>query len=264
MVALVIPKVGEIIPANRINPRIMLLYSQPKEGKTTLLSTLPKSLLIDVEDGSDFISATKIKVSNLTELNKVGGDIIKQGKPFDYIILDTASELESWAEQDATERYRDNILGKNWKGNSVLELPKGAGYYWLRMSYGLYFNALAKVPAKCLIVLAHVRDKMIVDKKGREVNASDVDLTGKLKQITCSKADAIGYLFRKTIGADNGKPVQDMVISFLSGDVNSGSRMRRLAGKEITISRVEFDETKPIVADWSKIFVEEKNERTST
>jgi hypothetical protein len=248
-----IPKPNEIIKANLVNPRILLVYSEPKVGKTTLLSRLPDSLLLDLEDGSGFIDATKISVNSLKELNQIGGEILKQGKPFKYIILDTATEMEAWCEDDATELYKASIIGSTFKGTSVLELPKGAGYYWIRKSYGTYFKALSTL-APHLIVLAHVRDKMLVDKKGREVAATDLDLTGKLKQITCSKADAIGYLYRKTVGAEEGKKVEEIWISFRSAGITTGSRARHLEGKDILLSKV-VNENEPIEVHWENIFL---------
>jgi hypothetical protein len=249
---IVLPKPNEIIKANLINPRVLCAYSEPKTGKTSLFALLKNSLLLDLEDGSGFIDATKIKVESLEHLNDIGGEILKAGKPYDYIILDTATQLEVWCEEDATEMYRHSILGKNWEGDSVLELPKGAGYYWLRKSYGTYFKALTTL-APTLIVLAHVRDKMLVDKKGNNVEATDLDLTGKLKQITCAKADAIGYMYRKTIGAEEGKRIQEVRMSFRSAGITTGSRARHLEGNDVLISTV-VGEDETIVANWDVVF----------
>lgn len=280
--AIVLPKMNEIIPAHLIDPRILLLYSAPKVGKTELCLALPNSLLLDLEDGSGFASGTKITVKpcgdgeckkckrigfydagvcSLDKLNQIGGEIHKQDKPYDYIIVDTATELEAWCEMDATLAYKASTIGSTFKGASALELPKGAGYHWLRMSYGKYFAALRTLPTKCLIVLAHVKDKMLVDKKGREVESSDLDLTGKLKQITCSKADAIGYIYRKTIGAgEQGRALEEIRVNFHSSEINAGSRAKHLAGKDLLLSNVvDTSKEKPVV-NWDSIFIEGKNQ----
>lgn len=281
-----LPKPNEIVPASRINPGILLFYSAPKVGKTELCLSLPDSLLLDLEDaGSDFAAGTKINVpkfarengfyeklakksnipeeyvsqslANLTALNAIGGEIIKQDNPYKYIIVDTATELVDWCEDDATLYYRSITLGKSFKGDSVLELPKGSGYHYLRMSYGKYFKALSSLPDKdgCLIVLAHLKDKMLVDKAGREVESQDLDLIGKLKAITCSRAHAIGFIYRKTISADKGKPVEEIRINFHSSDVNAGARPKHLHGVDIKFSDVVDSRVSPIKADWDKIFL---------
>lgn len=243
--SITLPKPNEKISIKAVNPRILLLYGSPKVGKTEIASQLENSLLIDCEDGSDFIEATKIKANNLVELNKIGGEIIKQGKPFDYIIVDTLTEMEVWCEEAATEAYKNSVIGKSFKGDSVLELPKGSGYHWLRMEYFKYFKALQTLPTKCLIGIAHVKDKFLVDKKGREVESSDLDLTGKLKSITCSRADAIGYIYRKdSVEIIDGKVKQDLWVSFNSNEVVTGTRSKHLINADFKF-------------DWKKIFIEE-------
>lgn len=255
--AIVLPKPNEKIKATLKNPRIILLYSEPKVGKTSILATLPDSLLLDLEDGSDYVDATKIKVESLEHLTEIGKQIIKDDFPFKYGIVDTATALEEWCENDATESYKNSVIGKNFKGDSVTaELPKGAGYYWLRKSYGTYFACLASwFPT--LIIVAHVRDKMLVDKKGNQVEATDLDLTGKLRQITCAKADAIGYMHRKVVGAKDGRNEEEIFVSFRSEGITTGSRARHLEGKDISISKV-VGENEEIKVDWDKIFLKEE------
>lgn len=255
--AIILPKPNEKIKATLKNPRIILLYSEPKVGKTSILATLPDSLLLDLEDGSDYVDATKIKVTNLAELTQVGKQVIKDDFPYKYGIVDTATALQEWCEDDATGLYKESVIGKNFKGDSVTaELPKGAGYYWLRKSYNIYFQCLATwFPT--LIIVAHVRDKMLVDKKGNQVEAADLDLTGKLRQITCAKADAIGYMHRKTVGAEDGKKSEEIFVSFRSEGITTGSRARHLEGKDISISKV-VGEDEEIKVDWDKIFLKEE------
>ena len=50
----------KIIAKAVIEPRRLLFYSLPKAGKTTIFSQLPNSLIIDTEEGSDFVDAVKI------------------------------------------------------------------------------------------------------------------------------------------------------------------------------------------------------------
>ena len=88
-----------------------------------------------------------------------------------------------------------------------------------------------------------------IEKKGKEVQAKDLDLTGKLKAITCSDADAIGYLYR---GTDN-----ELIINFQSSDeVTCGARPAHLKGQQITVA--EYDEDKNDLKNvaWDKIYVD--------
>jgi hypothetical protein len=50
------------INATRVNPKKLILFSKPKVGKTEMISGLDDCLLIDLEDGSEFVSAMKTNI----------------------------------------------------------------------------------------------------------------------------------------------------------------------------------------------------------
>lgn len=91
--------------ATAVNPKRLVLYSKPKAGKTTLLANLPDSLLIDLEDGSDYVDAVKVKIRTLSELKELGQQIIAAGKPYKRGILDTVTALEDMVMPLAKQLY---------------------------------------------------------------------------------------------------------------------------------------------------------------
>lgn len=215
----------------------MIIYGPPKIGKTTVLSQLKDCLIIDLEEGSDMVDALKIKVNSLKELGEVGKAIIKEGKPYKYVAIDTISKLEEWCEEDAKNLYMATPMGKNFEaknpGMSVLSLPNGAGYLYLRMAYKKWIDRL-NLLADHVILVGHLKDKML-EKKGKEVAVKDLDLTGKIKQITCANADAVGYVYRED---------DQTMISFNSlEDVTAGSRCEHLKGQTMPLQ-------------WSSIFID--------
>ena len=227
----------EKVKASRKSPKNMIIYGQPKIGKTTVLSQLDNCLIIDLEDGSDMVDALKIKVNNLKELADVGREIIKQGKPYKYVAIDTISKLEEWCEEEGKKIYMKTPMGKNFEtknpGMSILSLPNGAGYLYLRQAYKKWIDRMNML-ADHVILVGHLKDKML-EKKGKEVAVKDLDLTGKIKQITCANADAVGYIFREG---------EETMVSFNSlDDITAGSRCNHLKG-----------ETMPL--NWSKIFID--------
>ena len=225
------------IKAVRKSPKHLVLYGAPKVGKTTVLSQLDGCLIIDLEDGSDMIDALKVKANSPAELSEIGRAIIAENKPYKYIAIDTVTQLEVWCESEGKAMYQQTPMGKNFdpqnKGLSILSLPNGAGYLYLRMAYKKWFDRLGKL-ADHIILVGHLKDKMI-EKKGKEVRAKDLDLTGKLRSITCANADAIGYIYR------DGDTTR---ISFNSeGDITAGSRCEHLKGQDMEL-------------DWGKIFID--------
>ena len=121
----------------------------------------------------------------------VGQEIVKAGKPYKYIAVDTVTALEEMCLSYAKQLYIDTPMGKNFNGDSVLKLPNGAGYLYLREAF---FKILDYVETLVpddgsLILLGHLKDKML-ETNGKEVSAVDLDLSGKIKSIVCAKADA--------------------------------------------------------------------------
>ena len=225
------------VGALRKSPKNMVIYGPPKIGKTTALSQLDDCLIIDLEEGSDMIEALKVKASNLGELAEVGKKIMQGKKPYKYVAIDTVTKLEEWCEIEGKKIYQNTPMGKNFdkdqKGVSVLSLPNGAGYLYLRIAFKRWIDRLNKL-ADHVILVGHLKDKML-DKKGKEVSSKDLDLTGKIKQITCANADAIGYIYRE---GDN------TMISFNSmNDITAGSRCDHLKGQDMML-------------DWKQIFID--------
>lgn len=210
----------------------------PKVGKTTILSQLSNCLIYDIEDGSRFVTALKIKVNSLAELNSVTDEVVKAGRPYKYIAIDTVTKLEDWCDVDATLYYMSTVQGKSFTGKSVCELPNGNGYLYTRMAFRKYMDRVKKA-ADNIIFIGHIRDKMLAGKdvkNNTEVMTKDLDLTGKNKNIACTDADSIGYLYRDKEGK--------LMISFKTSDtVNCGSRCEHLKGQEF-----EFD--------WKKIYID--------
>jgi hypothetical protein len=213
------------------------VYGQPKVGKTTALAKLDDCLIIDLERGSDMVDALKIQATNLKELAEIGKAIMANKRPYKYIAIDTLTQLEVWCESEAKEMYRQTPMGKNFdpdnKGLSVLSLPQGAGYLYLRMAVKKWMDRLEML-ADHIIYIGHLKDKML-DKKGKEVASKDLDLTGKIRNIACANADAIGLIYREG---------DTTMISFDSSeDINAGSRCEHLKGQKMEL-------------DWKNIFID--------
>lgn len=227
----------------RLNPSFLLLYGSPKVGKTTFLSALEDNLILDLERGSELIPALSVRIDNLSELNEAGSEIYKKkldGKPFKYISVDTISTLEDWVEWEATETYMKTPMGSKFnlgipreKWDSVLSLPNGAGYFWLRLCMVRWLDKLYKL-SDHVILVAHLKDKLLEGKKGHEISVKDIDLIGKSRNIVSARMDAIGYMYRNE---------DKLMISFKSDEsVVCGSRCKHLAGVEIE-------------ANWKQIFI---------
>ena len=245
---IVLPK--EEVKAKVENPRFLIIFGKPKAGKTTLASKLDNNLIVDLEGGSEFLEALAVQARSVKDLGDIANAIREEikstgKKPYKYITLDNASRLEEICLSYAATLYRQTPMGKNYSGNDVRTLPNGSGYMYLQQAVRKVIDMFRDL-CDNFILIGHLKDKMI-NKEGEELSEMSLDLVGKLANIICGEADAVGYVYRKK---------NETHISFEGGD-NSvrEARAPHLRGKNIVIA--ESDENNNIKVYWDKIYLPE-------
>jgi hypothetical protein len=229
------------VKADRINPKRLIIYSKPKTGKTSAFAGLEGNLIIDLENGADYVEAIKVKASNLQELKEIGKAIKEANYPYKYVTIDTVTALEDMVMPLAINLYKQTPMGKNYSGDSILTLPNGAGYLYVRQAFFQVLDFIDTL-APQIILSGHIKDKQ-VDDKGEMVMSANIDLTGKIKSLICANADAIGYMFRKG---------EQTILSFKTNEeVTCGARPEHLRNEEIVISEMVNGE---LITHWEKVY----------
>ena len=212
------------------NPRTLLMYGPPKIGKTTMLSSLDKCLIIDTESGSNMIEGHILNANNRKELI----DILKQareGHEFTYIAIDTIDKVVQWAEEAVCVENSVQALA---------DLPFGKGWGLAREKVMNTIHAFRDV-CDHLIIVGHRKTARAVIEGQATVEPESLDITGRLKNMIMSDSDAIGYVFRDED--------EKLMISFKSDTaLEAGSRSPHLRGQIIPF-------------DWSKIYIKQKEKK---
>ena len=230
------------VKAERQNPKRIVIYSKPKTGKTTAYAGLEDNLILDLENGTDFVEALKVKISSLQELLDTGKAIKAAGNPYKFITVDTVTALEDMIMPLAVKLYRATAMGKNFDGDNVTTLPNGAGYLYIRQAFFQVLDFIDTL-APTIILSGHIKDKQ-VDDKGELVMSANIDLTGKIKSLICANADAIGYMYRKG---------NKTILSFKTNEeVTCGARPEHLRNEEIVVTEMIDGELK---TSWEKVFI---------
>lgn len=262
-----------ILPTERrkavnYNPRLLVLFGFPKSGKSSAVASLDDNLIIDLEDGYRALEVMTLPARNIMDIFMIKSALDKKmaetgKKPYKYITIDNATRLEEMCLSYAASLYRKTAMGQGWgmlrdKNNNIVKkdgkpvpdpkadvrlLPNGSGYLYLR-------NALKEVihmfQPYCgtLILVCHVKDKQI-QMNGEESSKLVVDLAGKLGDIICGEADAVGFVYREG---------NKTYISFEggAGDIRE-ARPLHLRGKQFIVG--ESDENNNLKMDMSKIFI---------
>jgi hypothetical protein len=235
----------EPVKAKYLSPRKLLIYGIPKVGKTTIVAQLPNNLILDLEQGTQMIDALAIQANSVYDIEQIITAVVAKGVavghiPYKYITIDTGDALEEMCDVSALAKYKGSKLASDdQKANltSITELPHGLGYYYLREEMKRVINLVARYCER-LILITHVKDRLISEKAGATATVKDISLGGKLSSLICANMDAIGYVYRKP---GSNKPW----ISFESYDANTtmGARCPHLAGKNIEL-------------DWPQIYID--------
>jgi len=240
------------VPPTRTSPKIVILYSLPKVGKTNELAKLPGCLLLDAEGGAEIYECLRFRVYSSKDIRDVKKAVLKMGQerarqgmtgddtfPYKFIAIDTVDKIEEFAEYSATEKYKNSKLNSNHKFeekyDTITELPEGGGYYYLRNEVIDLINEIGSV-CPHLILTCHVKEKKLSgkdEKKGEAVVVNDLSLQGKLAAIVAAKADAIGYMYRSEAKENRG----ELMISFQTYEsAVMGARQKYLAGQKFPFS----------------------------
>lgn len=275
------------IKPKRVIPDTLLFSAKPKIGKTTQVSKLKNNLIISMEkNGADFLEGVdvidcsgiltasveditnlltkdvKTKVLDIAEihnpadrvkaLNRILNALIKLGKPYDYVTIDTITQADMDAEWAGTELYMDSLQGKSFNREQITGQPSTK---WPRLKYGdadyqsvieigqngwrwsrtvmVDLLNLSRGAAKiCTIYVSHIKDKMLSKGDKGEVFIKDIALTGAVADIYARNVSAIGSVY---------KDEDQLMISFKGNEDKTGGNRGKIGSYEG-------------VFDWEKIF----------
>ena len=237
----------EKVKAKVSNPRFLIIFGKPKSGKTTIVSELENNLIIDLEGGSQFLDALSVQARNVADLGEIAAAIRQKNKEcngffYKHITIDNATRLEEMTLSYALTLYNQTPMGKSYRGD-VRMLPNGAGWFYIRQAVRKVIDMFRELCEEFILV-GHTKDKL-VNKEGEELSEMQLDLAGRLSDIICGEADAVGYVYRKK---------NQTLISFQGGENNIvEARAPHLRGKTVVIA--ESDESGKITTDWNKIYL---------
>lgn len=228
------------------NPRLMVIYGEPKSGKSTTCAQLEGALVIDFADEYDHIIASKtyrVKVHDVDELIKVKEEIANSGQIFPQIILDNASAMYECVRPYGLTLYKGTQAGRAYDGD-LSGIPFGGEWTYPRKAFLRVLN-MFKAFTETLILVGHIRD----DVDGNKAVKTSINLPGQLKNDVLGAADTVGRIYRKK---------NQCVLDFEGRDnFLAQSRVIHLRGKQIVIA--ESDENGNILTHWGDVLVKTKN-----
>jgi hypothetical protein len=258
----------KIIEPTETDPISLIIYGEPKQGKSAIAAALSirddiNALIISNEPGGyAYLRARYEECLSPKELSAKITEIENDTEKLDILIVDTITVIDEWSEIIGTYNYMRSSQGKRFNlgsdgkqiththpdWESVHSLANGAGYRWSREWFQSTIEKLSTL-AKKVIFIAHLKDKYIGQVGDDYLTAQEIDLTGKLKRILPSKVSGFAKFVR-----DKNKGY----LSFenLDGSV-AGARASHLHGKILISEKTDS----VLVTYWEDIYTTLKNEK---
>lgn len=174
----------------------ILLYGEPKSGKTTTASKFPHSLLLAFELGYNALPGVMAKPMATwrdmkTTLKELADPAVQER--FKNIIIDTVDLA-----YDAAKKY---ICNQN-EVNDISDLAYGKGYNLVMKEFDEAIRAILRMGYGCILI-SHSTDKTFKDAQGNEYNQIVPTIDNKGRLVCERTCDIIGY--SRTVETSEGE-----------------------------------------------------------
>ena len=203
--------------------KFLLIYGQPKTGKSTFGSQLPRSLFLNFEQGTNALAGIRsVPILRWGDFKKVLSQLRKPQarEMYDSIVVDTASIAWQLCEKYVCQR--EGV-------DSIRDIPWGQGWGMLRNEFSECWREITLLGFGILFI-AHSKDKPteMRDEDGNEITAVAPDLPNQCYTIINSIVDIIGYL---QVQMNNDGTSERFLYTRSTPTVFAGSRYQYLAPK---------------------------------
>ena len=169
--------------------KFLLIYGQPKSGKSTFGSQLPRALFLNFEQGTNALAGIRgVPILRWTDFKKVLSQLRKpQAKEmYDSIVVDTASI--AWQLCESYICQRESV-------DSIRDVPWGQGWNMVKTEFSECWREITLLGFGILFIThAKERPTEMRDEEGNPITAVAPDLPNNAYTIINSIVDIIGYL----------------------------------------------------------------------
>lgn len=203
--------------------KYILIYGEPKTGKSTFGSQLPRGLFLNFEQGTNALAGIKgVPILRWSDFKKVLSQLRKPQarETYDTIIVDTASIAWQLCEKYICQR--ESV-------ESIRDIPWGQGWGMLRNEFSECWREITLLGFGILFI-AHSKEKPteMRDEDGNAITAVAPDLPNQCYTIINSIVDIIGYL---QVQMNNNGTSERYLYTRSTPTIFAGSRYQYLAPK---------------------------------
>ena len=169
----------------------VLLYGEPKSGKTTTASKFPGALVLAFEKGYNAIPGIMAKPMNSwgdfrKTLSELRDEAVKQR--FQTVVIDTADIAYQYCEKYICNRESDATHSYE----TISDIPFGKGFKMAQLEFDECIRKILQMDYG-LVLISHAQDKSFKDEQGVEYNQIIPTLENKARLVCERTCDIIGY-----------------------------------------------------------------------
>ena len=183
---------SEIKPSRKPLPPRIVLYGEPKIGKSTFCSQIPNAIFLDVEAGTGGLNVLRVEremLSTWPDICAVLDGLLIQEHSLQAVVIDSADFLEKVLETQATLEHSTTSFAKIDYGKGYVSLAN----MWLTITQKL--DALRERRGMAIVIIAHELVKKVNEPGSDSYDRFILALAEKSTKIIEAWADAI--LFAK-------------------------------------------------------------------
>lgn len=230
-----------------LREKIVVIYGEPKVGKTTIASQFPKALLLAFEKGYNALAG--VLAQNVTKwadfkkaMRQLENKEVKE--KFETIVVDTADLAYASCEKFILQREGVDKIG---------DIPYGGGYKLVRDEFD---TSLRSIPMMGygLVMISHAQVQTVTAEDGTEYSKTVPTLAKQPRAIVLSMADIIGYA--KSVEREG----EARTVLFLRGtqQFEAGSRFKHTP----PVIKFEYEALVKAIADAIEKEETEKGQKT--
>lgn len=181
----------------------MVLFGQPKIGKTTLLSGFPDTLFLATEFNHESFQIYRKDIKTWPQFQAAVTEISLGKHPFKFIVIDTADILFNICQE---------MILAELKVKHPSDVKWGKAYDIIGKEFERELNRLFMTKYG-LIFLSHTKTSEIVSRAGTTTKIVPT-LPNKARAVILPKVPVIGYMHVRSIKGTDGVRRDKRVISF--------------------------------------------------
>lgn len=195
---------SKIKPKKNIKPPRMVVYGEPKVGKSTFASEAPDALFLDLEGGLDALNTSSVSIESIKDLDDALEALLQQDHDFKTIVIDSADWLE---------RLIHNHICSNARATSITDKSNGTtaygnGYVIARNMLAKYLNKLDMLREQkglAIVIIAHSVIRKMEQPDTESYDSFLIKMHEKASSLLIEWADILAFARLKTIVSPDGK-----------------------------------------------------------